>query len=195
MEIVAQLAQRYSLNEARVTHRQNLVLPHVKQDDVYTVWEALQDAGLAASNIGLVSDSIACPGMDYCSLATARSVPVAQRIALRFSEEKQREIGPLSVNVSGCINACAHHHVAHIGILGLDKGGQESYQITLGGRSDQQAALGKILGPSVSYEEVPEVIEALVDIYLKERQGSERFIDTYNRVGIAVFKEALSHAV
>ena len=195
MEIVAQLAQRYSLNEARVTHRQNLVLPHVKQDDVYTVWEALQDAGLAASNIGLVSDSIACPGMDYCSLATARSVPVAQRIALRFSEEKQREIGPLSVNVSGCINACAHHHVAHIGILGLDKGGQESYQITLGGRSDQQAALGKILGPSVSYEEVPEVIEALVDIYLKERQGSERFIDTYNRVGIAVFKEALTHAV
>ncbi|MGG4603911.1 DUF2849 domain-containing protein [Paenalcaligenes sp. Me131] len=195
MELVASLAERYSLNEVRVTHRQNLVLPHVKQDDVYAVWQALCDAGLATSNIGLVSDSIACPGMDYCSLATARSVPVAQRIALRFSEEKQREVGPLSINVSGCINACAHHHVAHIGILGLDKGGQESYQITLGGRSDQDAALGKILGPSVSYDEVPEVIEALVDIYLKERQGSERFIDTYNRVGITVFKEALTHAV
>lgn len=195
MELIADLAERYSLNEVRVTHRQNVVLPHVKQDDVYNVWEALCTAGLATSNIGLVSDSIACPGMDYCSLATARSVPVAQRIALRFSEEKQRDVGPLSINVSGCINACAHHHVAHIGILGLDKGGQESYQITLGGRSDQEAALGKILGPSVSYDEVPEVIEALVDIYLKEREGSERFIDTYNRVGITVFKEALTHAV
>lgn len=195
MELIASLAERYSLNEVRVSHRQNLVLPHVKQDDVYTVWQALCKAGLATANKGLLSDSIACPGMDYCSLATARSVPVAQRIALRFSEEKQREVGPLSINVSGCINACAHHHVAHIGILGLDKGGQESYQITLGGRSDQEAALGKILGPSVSYDEVPEVIEALVDIYLKEREGSERFIDTYNRVGISVFKEALTHAV
>ncbi|MGO3891456.1 MAG: DUF2849 domain-containing protein [Paenalcaligenes sp.] len=195
MELIARLAERYSLNEVRVSHRQNVVLPHVKQDDVYAVWQALCEAGLATANKGLLSDSIACPGMDYCSLATARSVPVAQRIALRFSEEKQREVGPLSINVSGCINACAHHHVAHIGILGLDKGGQESYQITLGGRSDQEAALGKILGPSVSYDEVPEVIEALVDIYLKEREGSERFIDTYNRVGIAVFKEALTHAV
>ena len=195
MELIARLAERYSLNEVRVSHRQNLVLPHVKQDDVYAVWQALCEAGLATANKGLLSDSIACPGMDYCSLATARSVPVAQRIALRFSEEKQREVGPLSINVSGCINACAHHHVAHIGILGLDKGGQESYQITLGGRSDQEAALGKILGPSVSYDEVPEVIEALVDIYLKEREGAERFIDTYNRVGITVFKEALTHAV
>nr|CAJ40616.1 sulphite or nitrite reductase, ferredoxin dependent [Pseudomonas oleovorans CECT 5344] len=191
MVALADLAQTYSLNEIRVSHEQNLVLPHVELSQLYTVWKALRRAGLATPNIGLISDSIACPGMDYCSLATARSVPVAQRIALRFDEAKQREIGELKLNVSGCINACAHHHVAHIGILGLDKSGKESYQISLGGSADESAAVGTILGPSVGYDSVPDVIEAIVDTYLKNRSENETFIDTYRRVGIGLFKEAL----
>lgn len=191
MVALADLAETYSLNEIRVSHEQNLVLPHVELSQLYTVWKALRRAGLATPNIGLISDSIACPGMDYCSLATARSVPVAQRIALRFDEAKQREIGELKLNVSGCINACAHHHVAHIGILGLDKSGKESYQISLGGSADESAAVGTILGPSVGYDSVPDVIEAIVDIYLKNRSENETFIDTYRRVGIGLFKEAL----
>lgn len=194
MEALADLAQQYSLNETRVSHEQNLVLPHVKFDDLYEVWKALRQAGLATPNINLISDSIACPGMDYCSLATARSVPVAQRIALRFDEATQRNIGELKLNVSGCINACAHHHVAHIGILGLDKGGQEFYQISLGGSSDENAAVGTILGPSVAYDDVPATIESIVGIYLSIRQEGERFIDTYRRVGIKPFKEALHGA-
>lgn len=130
MLLIADLAEAHSLNEIRVSHEQNLVLPHVRLSELYQVWQALRGAGLATANVNLISDSIACPGMDYCSLATARSVPVAQRIAQRFDEAQQREIGELKLNVSGCINACAHHHVAHIGILGLDKAGHENYQIT-----------------------------------------------------------------
>lgn len=191
---VADLAEAYSLNEIRVSHEQNLVLPHIRQRDLYTVWQALRAAGLATANVGLLSDSIACPGMDYCSLATARSVPVAQRIAQRFDGPRQREIGELKLNVSGCINACAHHHVAHIGILGLDKAGHENYQITLGGSAEEDAAVGTILGRSVPYEQVPEVIEAIIDIYLALRQADERFLDTYRRVGIAPFKEVLRDA-
>jgi sulfite reductase (NADPH) hemoprotein beta-component len=191
MDLIADLAERYSLNEVRVSHEQNLVLPHVQRAQLYEVWKALKAGGLATPNINLISDSIACPGLDYCSLATARSVPVAQRIALRFDEKKQREIGELKLNVSGCINACAHHHIAHIGILGLDKGGEEHYQITLGGSADENAAVGKILGPSVPYEDVPAVIEALVEIYLAKRGEGERFIDTYRRLGIDAFKEVL----
>jgi sulfite reductase (NADPH) hemoprotein beta-component len=191
MELIADLAERYSLNEVRVSHEQNLVLPHVQRAQLYEVWKALKAGGLATPNINLISDSIACPGLDYCSLALARSVPVAQRIALRFDEKKQREIGELKLNVSGCINACAHHHIAHIGILGVDKGGEEHYQITLGGSADEDAAVGKILGPSVPYEDVPAVIEALVEIYLAKRDEGERFIDTYRRLGIDAFKEAL----
>ena len=194
MVVLADLAETYSLNEIRVSHEQNLVLPHVELSQLHAVWKALRGAGLATPNIGLISDSIACPGMDYCSLATARSVPVAQRIALRFDEAKQREIGELKLNVSGCINACAHHHVAHIGILGLDKSGKESYQISLGGSADESAAVGTILGPSVGYDSVPDVIEAIVDIYLKNRSENETFIDTYRRVGIGPFKEALHDA-
>ncbi len=194
MERIADLAQTHSLNEIRVSHEQNLVLPHVRLSELYAVWQALREAGLATSNIGLISDSIACPGMDYCSLATARSVPVAQRIALHFDKDRQREIGELKLNVSGCINACAHHHVAHIGILGLDKGGKESYQIALGGSADEDAAIGTILGPSVSYDSVPAVIDSIVNIYLKTRLDNERFIDTYRRVGIGAFKEALHDA-
>jgi sulfite reductase (NADPH) hemoprotein beta-component len=177
-----------------VSHEQNLVLPHVRLSELYQVWQALRDAGLATANVNLISDSIACPGMDYCSLATARSVPVAQRIAQRFDEAQQREIGELKLNVSGCINACAHHHVAHIGILGLDKAGHENYQITLGGSAAEDAAVGTILGRSVSYEALPEVVEAIVAIYLRERVEGERFLDTYRRVGIDVFKEVLRDA-
>lgn len=191
MDWLADVAQRYSLAEVRVSHEQNLVLPHVRLRDLYPVWKELGRAGLATPNINLISDSISCPGMDYCSLATARSVPVAQRIALRFDEDRQRHIGELKLNVSGCINACAHHHVAHIGILGLDKGGQESYQISLGGTPDENAAVGTILGPSVGFDSVPAVVEAIVEIYLKIRQDDERFIDTYRRVGITPFKAAL----
>ncbi len=191
MELLADVAERYSLNEVRVSHEQNLVLPHVRLDDLHVVWQRLVQARLATPNINLISDSIACPGMDYCSLATARSVPVAQRIALRFDAGRQQEIGELKLNVSGCINACAHHHVAHIGILGLDKGGKESYQISLGGTSDENAAVGTILGPSVDYDSVPDVVESIVGIYLQLRQDGERFIDTYRRVGIAPFKEVL----
>ena len=191
MLILADLAETYSLNEIRVSHEQNLVLPHIRQGDLYTVWQALRRAGLATSNIGLLSDSIACPGMDYCSLATARSVPVAQRIALRFDAARQQEIGELKLNVSGCINACAHHHVAHIGILGLDKAGRENYQITLGGSAEEDAAVGTILGRSVPSEEVPDVVEGIIGIYLKLREEGERFLDTYRRVGIEPFKEVL----
>lgn len=191
MERIADLAERHSFNEIRVSHEQNLVLPHVRRGELYEVWKALKAAGLATPNINLISDSIACPGLDYCSLALARSVPVVQRIALRFDEAKQREIGELKLNVSGCINACAHHHVAHIGVLGIDKGGEEHYQITLGGSADEDAAVGKILGPSVPYEDVPEVVEALVGIFLAQRQHGERFIDTYRRIGIEPFKEVL----
>lgn len=194
MDALADLAEAYSLNEIRVSHEQNVVLPHVEWGKLYLVWQSLREAGLATPNIGLISDSIACPGMDYCSLATARSVPVAQRIALRFDEVKQREIGDLKLNVSGCINACAHHHVAHIGILGLDKGGKESYQISIGGSSDENAAIGTILGPSIGYDAVPDVVESIVDIYLKHRTEDETFIDTYRRVGIGAFKEALHGA-
>lgn len=191
MDAVAGLAETFSLSEIRISHEQNLVLPHVRQDQLHELWRELAALGLATGNIGLISDSIACPGLDYCSLATARSIPVAQRIALHFDRDRQQQIGELKLNVSGCINACAHHHVAHIGILGLDKGGQEYYQITLGGSADEHAAIGKILGPSVSFDDVPVVIERIVEIYMGHREGNERFIDTYGRIGIDPFKEAL----
>ena len=194
MLTLADLAEAYSLNEIRVSHEQNLVLPHIRQGDLYSVWQALRQAGLATSNIGLLSDAIACPGMDYCSLATARSVPVAQHIALRFDAARQQDIGELKLNVSGCINACAHHHVAHIGILGLDKAGHENYQITLGGSAEEDAAVGTILGRSVPFEEVPDIVEAIVGIYLQLREDGERFLDTYRRVGIEPFKEVLRDA-
>lgn len=192
MLLLADLAERYSHNELRVTHEQNLVLPHVKRDELHALWTRLKAAGLATPNIGLISDAIACPGLDYCALANARSVPVAQRIALRFTPEQQRDIGPITLNVSGCINACAHHHVAHIGILGVDKAGKENYQITLGGSADDNAAVGKILGPGVSYDDVPQVIENILDRYRSLRHEGERFIDTLARVGAEPFKGALN---
>ncbi|HTQ71318.1 MAG TPA: DUF2849 domain-containing protein [Acidocella sp.] len=190
MDAVADLADKYSMGEIRVSHVQNLVLPHVAKDDVPALFKALVAAGLASDNIGLITDIIACPGMDYCALATARSIPVAQRIAERLAP-RQHEIGTLYVNISGCINACGHHHVGHIGLLGVDKNGEEVYQITLGGAADEQAAIGKIIGPAVPTAKVPEAIEALVDAYIGVREAGESFIDTYRRLGAAPFKEAI----
>ena len=192
MRAMADLAERYSFDELRVSHAQNIVLPHVRKDDVFTVWQALEKAGLAAANYGLAGDIIACPGLDYCALATARSIPIAQSISRKFADsKKQDEIGKLKINISGCINACGHHHVGHIGILGLDKKGEEFYQITLGGSSAESASIGTILGPGFAGHEVADAIETILDTYLKLRQPDEEFLATYRRLGAKPFKEAL----
>lgn len=190
MDVVADLADKYSSGEVRVSHVQNLVLPHVAKDDVPELFTALVKAGLATANVGLITDIIACPGMDYCALATARSIPVAQRIAERLAPLEQ-ETGTLHINISGCINACGHHHVGHIGLLGVDKNGEEVYQITLGGAADEQAAIGGIIGPAVPTAQVPAAVEAIVGAYLEVRQDGEKFIDTFRRLGKAPFKEAV----
>ncbi|MEM1345575.1 MAG: nitrite/sulfite reductase, partial [Pseudomonadota bacterium] len=190
MHVIADLGARYSQDEIRITHEQNVVLPHVALGDLYKVYRALGAVGLDAPNKGLVTDIIACPGLDYCALATARSIPVAQAIAERLAPREQ-EIGPLAIKISGCINACGHHHVGHIGILGIDKAGTESYQITLGGDATESAALGERTGPGFGFEEVPGVIETLVETYLAHREPGEPFLQTYRRLGMAPFKEAL----
>ena len=190
MRAVAEIAQRYSADEVRVTHEQNLVLPHVALADLHAVYCALAGVGLDAANKGLVTDIIACPGLDYCALATARSIPVAQRIAERLAP-REREVGPLAIKISGCINACGHHHVGHIGVLGLDKRGVESYQITLGGDATETASLGERTGAGFAYEDVPGVIETLVDTYLAHRRAREPFLQTYRRIGMEPFREAL----
>ncbi|MGE0039033.1 MAG: nitrite/sulfite reductase [Xanthobacteraceae bacterium] len=191
MDAIADLADRYSLGEIRVAHEQNLVLPHVPQRDLVALWGAADGLGLATPNINLVSDIIACPGLDYCSLANTRSIPVAQELTRRFRNlDTQRDIGPLHINISGCINACGHHHVGHIGLLGVEKNGQEFYQITLGGRADEDAAIGTLLGPAVPYAEVGDVIEDVVAAYVELRERpDEQFVDTVKRVGIEPFKE------
>ena len=193
METVADLAEHFSFDEVRVSHEQNLVLPHVKQSDLFEVWHALIAADLASANAGLVSDIIACPGLDYCNLANARSIPVAQRISRRFADiERQHKIGGLKIKISGCINACGHHHVGHIGILGVDKKGEEFYQITLGGTADESAALGRIIGPAFSYDKVVDAVETIVDTYVDLRTAdNEVFNDTLARVGFDPFKEKL----
>ncbi|MDB5483188.1 MAG: sulfite reductase [Caulobacteraceae bacterium] len=192
MELVADLAERYSLDEARVTYEQNLLLPHVKLDDVPAVHEALAAAGLATPNIALISDIIACPGLDYCALANARAIPIAQDIARRFADPVLAEtIGELKIKISGCINACGHHHVGHIGILGVDKKGEEFYQLTLGGSADDDAAIGQVLGPALPADRVTSAIDHLVEVYLRERRQGERFLDTFRRAGLGVFKEAV----
>ncbi len=192
MEAVADLAERHSFGEIRVTHVQNLVLPHVRQEDLYTLWQGLRAAGLATPNIGLISDIIACPGMDYCALATARSIPIAQRISERFASlDRQHDIGECFINISGCINACGHHHVAHIGILGVDKRGEEVYQVTLGGSATNDAAIGELIGPAFSYDAVVDAVETLITTYVAHRTPGERFIDTYRRIGATPFKDAL----
>lgn len=190
MRVLADASERFGFGELRVSHEQNIILPHVKQDDLFALWAKLDAAGLATANAGLVSDIISCPGLDYCSLATARSIPIAQAISKRFSDmSRQRRIGKLGVKISGCINACGHHHVGAIGILGLEKKGQESYQITLGGDPTFSASIGEILGPGVTADQVPDVIEHLVDFYLAEREEGETFIATWRRLGHARFKD------
>ena len=193
MRVIADLAEAHSQDEIRITHEQNIVLPHVAVNDLYSVYRGLQGIGLDEANKGLVTDIIACPGLDYCALATARSIPVAQAISNRFaSPERQADIGPLPVKISGCINACGHHHVGAIGILGLDKAGVESYQITLGGDATETAALGDRTGPGFGYDELPEVVEKIVDTYIANREGQrETFLQTYRRIGMQPFKEAL----
>lgn len=192
MELIADLAERYSFDEIRVTHEQNLVLPHVKRSDLFAVWQSLAAADLATANLGLISDIISCPGLDYCNLANARSIPVAQRISKRFEDlGRQHDIGELKVKISGCINACGHHHVGHIGILGVDKKGTEYYQITLGGSADENASVGKIIGPAFAYEDVADAVETIVDVYVNERKDGELFNETLARVGMDPFKERL----
>ncbi|MGZ9105446.1 MAG: nitrite/sulfite reductase [Rhodoplanes sp.] len=191
MDAIANLADRYSFGEIRVGHEQNLVLPHVAQRDLPELWRALDALGLATPNVGLVSDIIACPGLDYCSLANTRSIPVAQELTRRFRDlDLARDLGRLHINISGCINACGHHHVGHIGILGVEKNGEEFFQITLGGRADEAAQLGALLGPAVPYAQVADVIEDIVAAYLELRdRPDELFIDTVARVGVEPFKE------
>ncbi|HEY0436819.1 MAG TPA: nitrite/sulfite reductase [Phenylobacterium sp.] len=192
MDVVADLAERFGQGDIRVTHEQNLVLPHVKLDDVAEVWRGLHAVGLATPNMNLVSDIIACPGLDYCALANARAISVAQHIAQKFADPDRAErVGELKVKISGCINACGHHHVGHIGILGVDKKGEEFYQLTLGGSGAEDAAVGTILGPALPYERVADAVDTLVETYLRERNDGERFLDTFRRTGVAPFKEAV----
>ena len=194
LRALAALAERYSFDEARITHMQNIVLPYVRLDDVPALYAALGEAGLADANAGLITDIISCPGLDYCTLATARSIPIAMAIQRRFADEaRQQLIGKLGIKISGCINACGHHHVGGIGILGLDKGGVENYQLTLGGDPGNAAALGERLGPGIDGAQVPAAIERLVDAYLDQRTGvDEAFIDTVRRVGPEPFKAAFA---
>ncbi|MBB2168048.1 DUF2849 domain-containing protein [Gluconacetobacter aggeris] len=192
METIAELADRFSFGEIRISHEQNVILPHVRQNALHALWQALVRGGLATGNIGLATNIIACPGMDYCSLATARSIPIAQRITERFARpDRLAEIGPLDLNISGCINACSHHHIGHIGLLGVDRNGEEVYQITLGGSGEENASIGTIIGPAVKADDVPDAIEAIIDAYIVRRADDERFIETYRRVGMEPFKEAV----
>ncbi|WP_431470243.1 nitrite/sulfite reductase [Sphingosinithalassobacter sp. LHW66-3] len=192
MDLMADLAERYSFDELRVTHAQNIVLPHVRKADLPAVWQALAEAGLAEANLDLISDIIACPGLDYCSLANARSIPVAQKIAGRFADlGRQRELGELKLKISGCINACGHHHAGHIGILGVDRKGTENYQLLLGGSGAEDVSLAKITGPGFDEDGIVDAVEKVTDVYLARREGGERFVDTYRRLGMEPFKEAL----
>jgi sulfite reductase (NADPH) hemoprotein beta-component len=195
MELVADLADRWGHGEIRVSHRQNLILPHVARDDLPEIHAALAAAGLATANAGLVTDTITCPGLDFCALANARSIPVAEDISRRFADPaRAAEIGPLDVKISGCINACAHHHVGAIGILGVDRKGGEFYQITLGGSSGADAALGDSAGPGFPPERVADAVETVISTYLAHRaEPQETFLATWRRVGLAPFKEALAH--
>ncbi|HWS06209.1 MAG TPA: nitrite/sulfite reductase [Xanthobacteraceae bacterium] len=191
MDAIAGLADRYSFGEIRVGHEQNLVLPHVAQRDLPALWRELDAIGVATPNVNLVSDIISCPGLDYCSLANARSIPIAQEITRRFrNHELARDLGRLHINISGCINACGHHHVGHIGILGVEKNGEEFYQITLGGKADENATLGTLIGPAVPYAQVADVVEDIAAAYLELRQRpDELFIDTVKRTGVEPFRE------
>ena len=190
IDFVADLADRYSFGELRITHEQNLVLADVKQADLFKLWQEVKAQGLATPNIGLLTDIICCPGGDFCSLANAKSIPIAAAIAERFDNiDFQHDIGEIELNISGCINACGHHHVGSIGVLGVDKDGSEWYQVSIGGAQGNNSAIGKIIGPSFSALQMPEVIDRLLQVYVRERTEEERFVDTAQRLGIAPFKE------
>jgi sulfite reductase (NADPH) hemoprotein beta-component len=189
MDIVAELAERYAFGELRVSHEQNLILADVKETDLYAMWQAARAAGLATPNIGLLTDIVCCPGGDFCSLANAKSIPIAQAIQQKFDDlDYLHDIGELDLNISGCMNSCGHHHVGHIGVLGVDKDGSEWYQISIGGSQGTVAALGDVIGPSFAADEVPGVVEKLIDTYVEQRTDEERFIDTVRRIGVAPFK-------
>jgi sulfite reductase (NADPH) hemoprotein beta-component len=192
LDAVADLADRYSFGEVRNTHQQNMVLADVRQDQLFEVWQALDKLGLATPNLKLLTDIVACPGGDYCSLANAKSIPIAEAIQRRFDDlDYLHDIGELDINISGCMNACGHHHIGHIGILGVDKKGREYYQITLGGRGDKISRIGDKIGPSFESDEVADVIEKIVNLYVEKRHDDELFIDTYERIGIEPFKESV----
>ena len=192
MDAVADLADRYSLGEIRVTHEQNLVFAHVKEADLLRLWRALDEIGFATPNLSLIGDMICCPGLDYCGLANARSIPVAQRIGKRFADlDRQLDIGELRLKISGCINACGHHHAGHIGILGVDRKGTENYQLLLGGSEAEDTSLAKITGPGFDEDGIVDAVETVTSVYEREREGEERFLDTYRRIGMNPFKEAL----
>ena len=192
LEVLADLADEYSFGELRVTHEQNVTLADVRKSDLPRLWQQLVDASMATPNLGLLTDMICCPGGDYCSLANAKSIPVAEAVQRKFDDlDYLHDLGQLDINISGCMNACGHHHVGNIGILGVDKKGEEFYQVSIGGSGYEDAAIGKILGPSFAGDEIPEVIQKLVDVYRHRREADERFIDTYRRLGIEPFKTAV----
>ena len=192
IRLMADLAKQYSLDELRVTHTQNIVLPHVKKADLYALWQQLDAAGLGTANLDAIGDIIACPGLDYCSLANARSIPLAQKISQAFADPaKQAEIGELKLKISGCINACGHHHAGHIGVLGVDRKGTENYQLLLGGSEGADTSIGQIVGPGFDEDGIVGAIETATQVYLANKEGSERFLDTYRRIGMAPFKEAI----
>ena len=192
IHLTADLAKRYSFDELRVTHAQNIVLPHVNEDDLYALWQKLAEAGLGTANLDTIEDIIACPGLDYCSLANARSIPLAQKISQRFADKGETAtLGELKLKISGCINACGHHHAGHIGILGVDRKGVESYQLLLGGCEGDDTSLGKITGPGFDEDGIVDAVETATDVYLRERADGERFLDTYRRIGMDPFKEAI----
>lgn len=190
LDAVADWADAYSFSELRVSHEQNLILADVRETDLFALWEQARAAGFATPNIGLLSDIVCCPGGDFCSLANAKSIPIAAAIQQRFDNlDYQHDIGELELNMSGCMNACGHHHIGHIGILGVDKQGSEWYQVSLGGSQGEHASLGKVIGPSFAQDAMPDVIEKIIDVYLAQRHADERFIDTFRRIGVEPFKE------
>ena len=190
MDSIANLADRYSFGELRVSHEQNLILADVRQSDLLSLWQQLKVLGLATPNIGLLTDIVCCPGGDFCSLANAKSIPIAEAIQRRFDDlDYLHDIGELDLNISGCMNACGHHHVGHIGVLGVDKNGSEWYQVTIGGTQGEHAAIGRVIGPSFAAHEMPDVVANLIETYIDRRHEDERFVDTVRRLGIEPFKE------
>ena len=190
LEQIADLSDQYSFGEIRISHKQNVVMADVRQDQLFELWKALESGAMASNNLGLLTDVICCPGGDFCALANAKSIPIAEAIQRKFGDHKLlTDIGEMNLNISGCMNACGHHHVGNIGILGVDKKGEEYYQVSLGGSSKKKASLGKIIGPSFAQEEIPDVVETILAVYKEKRISDEKFIDTYNRIGIDPFKE------